>query len=419
MHPRNFVDLFLPPSSGVDEWSYRKYRIFVGVCFVSALYALIYIPQVLYMQYYGALYVILAFSIVNIVLPILLKAKASLLILVNIYLLTMALAETRIMQISGGVFHTATDPQILAVLPMLALLFLGLRGAIIWFFIGVAIIITFGVMQSKGIMFPYEMNPKYVMFQTIAASAGHLLIILMVINIFESEKNRALKHLEEKNIQVENEKKRSDDLLLNILPSEVMNELKQTGKTTAKNYGLVTVLFADFKDFTHIIEELPPEDLVAGIDQYFETFDKIVSKYDIEKIKTVGDAYICASGLPVANMNNPVIIIEAALEMASAIEDLKVKRTGQGKVSFDVRFGVHSGPLVAGVVGIKKFAYDIWGDTVNIAARMQQMGMPGKINISAITHDLVKHRFHCVSRGIIEVKNKGGVEMFFVEGKKS
>jgi class 3 adenylate cyclase len=305
----------------------------------------------------------------------------------------------------------------MVLMPVMALLFINFRAAIFWFIIATAAIATFGTLQLMGVSFEIKMDYKYIQLQELLAVCGHVVLVFMVINIFENQKNQALQRLEEKNKQLDNEKKRSDDLLLNILPVEVMEELKQTGKTTARNYDLVTVLFADFQDFTHITEELPPEELVSGIDKYFETFDKIIENHDIEKIKTVGDAYICASGLPMQNSNNPVIIIEAALEMIAALNQLKEERSRQGLVCFDVRIGVHSGPLVAGVVGIKKFAYDIWGDTVNTAARMQQMGEAGKINISGTTHDLVKHRFHCVSRGLLDVKNKGHIEMYFVEGK--
>jgi class 3 adenylate cyclase len=418
MNFKNLFDFFLPPMEGADEWTFRKHRVFVGVCLVSALYAIIYIPLVIIESYPGPLAVIFLFAAINITLAFLLKQKLPLKLLAHIYIATLAIAEARIMYFSGAVYQTATDPQILALLPMMALLFLGFREAILWFLIGVGIIATYGYLETHGVNFPIEMDPKWIPFQTIAAAAGHLLLIFMVINIFENQKNAALLRLSEKNKIIEEEKKRSDDLLLNILPAEVMEELKQTGKTQARNYNLVTVLFADFENFTTITEEMQPEDLVSGIDQYFEAFDHIIEKYKIEKIKTVGDAYICASGLPLPNSDNPVIMLDAAIEMMHATEELTERRKNLGLVSFNVRFGVHSGPVVAGVVGIKKFAYDIWGDTVNTAARMQQNGEAGRINISGTTHDLVKHRFNCSYRGRMEVKNKGMIDMYFVEGRK-
>jgi class 3 adenylate cyclase len=375
-------------------------------------------PQVVWMEYYGALTVIICFAIINSILPFLLKSGWKLSMLVNIYITTMALAETRIMYVSGGVYHTATDPQILAVLCLMALFFLGRKMAFFWFFVGVSIIITYGVLQSLGVEFIPQFNPKYILFQTVAATAGHLLIVFMVVNMYDSEKNKALKMLQHKNKIIADEKQRCDDLLLNILPAEVMEELKETGKTTAKNYDLVTVLFADIKDFTSIVENLSPEELVSGIDEYFEMFDRIVEKYGVEKIKTVGDAYICVSGLPVANSSNPVTIVNVGLEMIEAVKELSEKRKNLGQVAFELRIGIHSGPVVAGVVGVKKFAYDIWGDTVNMAARMQQHGEPGCVNISNTTHDLVKHRFNCTSRGLMEAKHKGMVDMYFVSGKK-
>jgi class 3 adenylate cyclase len=207
-------------------------------------------------------------------------------------------------------------------------------------------------------------------------------------------------------------------LLLNILPAEITEELKKTGKTQARNYDLATVLFADFINFTSITEEMPPEELVSSIDEYFKTIDDTVSRFSIEKIKTVGDAYICASGLPIEKSDNPVVMVQAALDIVSALHEVNKRRSAEGKTVFQMRIGIHSGPLVAGVVGVKKFAYDIWGDTVNTAARMQQNGEAGKINISGTTRELVKHRFNCTYRGRMDAKHKGLIDMYFVEGKK-
>ncbi|HLP52642.1 MAG TPA: adenylate/guanylate cyclase domain-containing protein [Chitinophagales bacterium] len=212
------------------------------------------------------------------------------------------------------------------------------------------------------------------------------------------------------------EKKKSDDLLLNILPAEVANELKESGQSKAKNYDMATVLFADIKNFTGAAEKLSPDQLVSEIDYYFKNFDEIVGKYKIEKIKTIGDAYLCVGGLPKADIDNAYYVICAALEMQEFVKRTKEQREKSGGVFFEIRVGIHTGPLIAGIVGLRKFAYDIWGDTVNIAARMEQHGEEGKINISGTTYELVKGKFSCTHRGKIEAKNKGQIDMYFVDG---
>ncbi|MDB5284486.1 MAG: adenylate/guanylate cyclase protein, partial [Bacteroidota bacterium] len=213
---------------------------------------------------------------------------------------------------------------------------------------------------------------------------------------------------------LELEKKRSEELLNNILPEEVSEELKQSGKTKARSYEQVTVMFADIQGFTKISEQLSAEEIVSGIDEYFEAFDKIVERFGIEKIKTIGDAYLCAGGIPVIMEDHARKVVLAATEFLQAVVTLKNQREEQGKPGFNFRIGIHSGPVVAGVVGIKKFAYDIWGDTVNTASRMQQNSEPNRINISQSTYQLVKDHFKCEYRGEIEAKNKGKQKMYFV-----
>lgn len=212
------------------------------------------------------------------------------------------------------------------------------------------------------------------------------------------------------------EKKKSDDLLLNILPKDIANELKETGKAKAKSYQRVSVMFTDFKDFTRHSENLNPEELVNKIDFCFRKFDEIITKYNLEKIKTIGDSYLCVSGIPKSSEKSEEDMILAAFEIKEFIESLKTEDHSDG--NFEIRIGINTGPLVAGIVGLKKFAFDIWGDTVNTAARMEQNSEPGKINISQSTYELVKEKFSCTYRGEIEAKNKGKLKMYFVDSKK-
>ena len=213
----------------------------------------------------------------------------------------------------------------------------------------------------------------------------------------------------------ENEKRKSDDLLLNILPNEVAEELKTTGASKAKAFTMVTVMFTDFKDFTSLSEKISAELLVDEIHYCFSAFDKIIQKYKIEKIKTIGDAYLCASGLPVSNYTHTGDMLNAAFEIRNFMLQRKEEKEDKGEIPFELRIGIHTGPVVAGIVGIKKYAYDIWGDTVNIAARMEQNSEAGKINISGSTYELVKSKFKCEHRGKIEAKNKGMIDMYFAE----
>ncbi|MBK5212531.1 MAG: tetratricopeptide repeat protein [Flavobacteriaceae bacterium] len=216
---------------------------------------------------------------------------------------------------------------------------------------------------------------------------------------------------------IEEERDRSDSLLLNILPEETAAELKRNGAVKAKKYDSVTVLFTDFKGFTNYSEKLSPEALVETVSFYFSRFDEIVEKHGLEKIKTIGDAYMCAGGLHGNTEDHAKRMILAAIEIAAFVEETK-KDVSASELTFDIRIGINTGPVVAGVVGTKKFAYDIWGDTVNVASRMETMSESGKINIGENTYELVKDTFECEYRGEIEVKNRGSMKMYFINSNK-
>ncbi len=233
-------------------------------------------------------------------------------------------------------------------------------------------------------------------------------IVIIFAGIFFRQRNRISK-----------EKQRSEELLLNILPEETAEELKNTGTATAKSYDSVTVLFTDFKDFTKLSEILTPEELVAEINECFSAFDAIMQKYGIEKIKTIGDAYMAAGGLPKVNSTHPRDVVRAAIAIREFMNEHKIKKQAEGKLFFRIRIGIHTGPVVSGIVGTKKFAYDIWGDTVNTASRMESSGEPEKVNISGTTYELVKDNFDCFYRGKLAAKNKGEIDMYFVDAEKT
>ena len=219
--------------------------------------------------------------------------------------------------------------------------------------------------------------------------------------------------LEDKNGIIENERQRSDELLLNILPVAISEELKTQGKAKARRYETASVMFTDFKSFTKISEQLTPEQLVHELDSYFKAFDFIISQYGLEKIKTIGDAYMCASGLS-DRASTPLNMVRAALEIQEYLSDIKQEKIRTGEPYFEARIGINTGQVVAGVVGVKKFAYDVFGDTVNIAARMQETCESGCVNISESTFKEIRYNFECRYRGKLHAKNKGEIEMYYV-----
>ncbi len=256
---------------------------------------------------------------------------------------------------------------------------------------------------------------KHQNYLKVAGLAGlALMLLLLVFYARYRTKKSANRKLADKNKIIEDEQQRSDELLLNILPADIAKELKENGKARAQKFNEATVLFSDFKNFTAISERLTPEQLVKELDYCFRGFDFIMSQYEgVEKIKTIGDAYMAASGLS-TRRSIPTGIVKAALEMQEFLEDYKQDRLKKGLPFFEARIGIHTGPVVAGVVGVKKFAYDIWGDTVNIAARLETNCQEGKVNISSTTYGKIKYQFECDYRGKVTAKNKGMIDMYYV-----
>lgn len=248
----------------------------------------------------------------------------------------------------------------------------------------------------------------------IAAGLIVLGVAAGLFNRFQVMK-RFNRQLAEKNVLIEQERHRAEKLLLNILPATVAGELKVKGFAQTQSYDQVSVLFTDFKGFSKIAEVITPHELVADLDYCFKAFDSIVGLYGLEKIKTIGDSYMCAGGLPDPDPSHPVRVVRAAQAMQAFMESWQHERDRDGKPLLEIRIGIHTGPIVAGVVGEKKFAYDIWGDTVNVASRMESSGEAGKINVSGATYELIRDQFVCLHRGKVFAKNKGEVDMYFVE----
>jgi class 3 adenylate cyclase/predicted metal-dependent HD superfamily phosphohydrolase len=225
--------------------------------------------------------------------------------------------------------------------------------------------------------------------------------------------------VEKQKKMLEDEKEKTEKLLLNILPREMADELKNKGKAKARNYRKVTVMFTDFKGFTKLAERYKPEELVAELDSYFIKFDEIVNKYNVEKIKTMGDAHMAAGGVPIRNKSNAIDTTLAALEIQRAMKEITELKKEKGLLPWELRIGLHTGDLIAGVVGIKRFAYDIWGDTVNVAAHMESSGEVGKVNISETTYEAIAEFFETEYRGKVKAKHKGMIDMYFVHGIKA
>jgi class 3 adenylate cyclase len=235
----------------------------------------------------------------------------------------------------------------------------------------------------------------------------------------QTKVNRELEQkVAERTIEVRAEKEKSDGLLLNILPAPIAEELKQKGVATPRAYDTVSILFTDFKGFSTKASKMSAEELVQQLDYCFRAFDEIIERNGLEKIKTIGDAYMCAGGVPIASEDHAPRTVGTGIEMQEFMVKWGEELRKMGKEPWELRIGINTGPVVAGVVGKRKFAYDIWGATVNLAARLESNGAVGRVNISRSTYDLVKNKFRCTYRGKIAAKDVGEIDMFFVDASE-
>ena len=318
--------------------------------------------------------------------------------------------------IAGLAFAFADDPAYLGFLIMALLPFLiidSYRKPLQWLFVLVpsALFLThqvyFRVYQGSGYFGPPKWvgEADYFVGPIILLIGFLLLLIKQFVNAVETA---------EENLELEHEK--SEKLIRNILPEEIAEELKVKGITKPKFFESATVCFTDFQGFTKIAEKLSPTKLVNELDRCFSRFDEIMEKHNLEKLKTIGDSYMFAGGIPTYKASHAVDCVLAALEIQDFMNTMKQKKSERGLPYWELRLGIHTGSLIAGVIGSKKFAYDVWSDTVNTASRCESSGVPGRINISGTTYELVKDYFECEHRGKVEAKNKGVIDMYFVNG---
>jgi ligand-binding sensor domain-containing protein/class 3 adenylate cyclase len=262
---------------------------------------------------------------------------------------------------------------------------------------------------------PLYQEPWFIAFLLIGLSAVVYFFFQYRLSRLKKTKVILEQKVHQRTKELHKEKEISERLLLNILPKETADELKEKGYADTRNYESASVLFSDFKGFTNLTEQMNSDELVKMLDSAFKAFDRNCDRFGVEKIKTIGDAYMCAAGIPKEDTSHALNLVAFAQAMLVAMEELNLHNTANGLPTWDIRIGIHSGPLIAGVVGEKKFAYDIWGDTVNLASRMESSGEPGRINLSESTYALIRHNYKCSPRGKIKAKNKGELEMYFLE----
>ena len=413
----NIFQFFIPPSVPDDAESQRKARITVAVLMIIILFNLNYYVISYLIGFTGGVLSQFPVMIVGMTILLLYRLSVNAEWLYLIYFICQPVAIAVAVYYTGG-FSSVLFPW-LAATPIVAVLIWSKVGG--WFTISLVIAIELFFFYLYGVshVAPNQINPEYQKIFYLACNLGLPVILFLVAIVFENARQDALVNLTEAMNELEREKQKSEKLILNILPEKIAHELKLRGEATATEFESVTVLFADFKDFTTMIQKMEPDALVAEIHHCFSAFDAIIDTYGMEKIKTIGDAYLAVSGLPTPSHRHARLAVQAALDIRDFMETYRAERQQANRVFFQSRIGLHSGSVIAGIVGRKKFQYDIWGDTVNTASRVESASEPGKINISSSTYQLVQNEFICSSRGKINTKGKGEIDMYFVEQFKS
>jgi class 3 adenylate cyclase len=332
-------------------------------------------------------------------------------ILLNLVLLTTLLCPIAMQWLAGGVLKGGIVVLWTFLAPLIALILREPGKANVLIILVLASIVGMGIFnayfEAWGTFIDKEQKLWLLVFNLAAAIAAAYAGMQYFVNVIDRSKDT-----------IEEKKQEANELLLNILPEHVAEEIKLKGRASPALYENTTILFSDFKDFTQFSELFTPEELISELATCFETFDEIITRHGLEKIKTIGDAYMCVGGIArdgTTGADSAERSVLAAMEMAEYIRDVRRKKLSDGKAYWDVRIGVHTGDIVAGIVGKKKFAFDIWGDAVNVANRLQTCSEEGRINISDTTYKLVKDYFICSPRGKIAVKNKGELDMYFVD----
>ncbi len=312
-----------------------------------------------------------------------------------------------LLTVALGGFFNASGFVIWAMLcPFGALLFTGMRSAIIWF-------ITFGLfLIGSGLLQPLmpasnHLPPGVITIFFVLNTFAVTGLAFTVLYFFILQREKALELL-----KLEREK--SEHLLLNVLPGDIARILRDDDRTIADYFDAATILFADVANFTPLSASMNPTDVVNLLNEIFSYFDSLAEKYQLEKIKTIGDCYMVAAGVPKPRADHAQTVARMALDMSGYV----MTNPAYGDSRIDFRIGIHSGPVVAGVIGRKKFIYDLWGDSVNTASRMESHGIPGKIQISAETYSLIRGEFVCDPRGMVTVKGKGEMETWYLVGEK-